>query len=130
MGYYRQTSVDPTFDDFVRLTGVLSSRWLREHATQMSVAAAVAATGGIARGGARQRFGAAGLEAKSAVASAHAHHAPSLRRAIGLAIDYDSDRLFIMHLRDAQNPDTSRGYFSVWDVSDPVADFGLGDPLE
>lgn len=50
VGRYQQTSVDPTFDDFARLTGELSSRWLREQSTQMAVGAAIAATGGLAAG--------------------------------------------------------------------------------
>ena len=50
VGYYNQTSIDPTFNDFARLTGELSSRWLREQSTQMAVGAAIAATGGLAAG--------------------------------------------------------------------------------
>jgi RHS repeat-associated protein len=50
VGYYTQTSVDPTFNEFARLTGELSSRWLREQSTQMAVGAAIAATGGLAAG--------------------------------------------------------------------------------
>ncbi len=50
VGYYNRTSVDPTLDDFIRLTGALSSRWLREQSTEMAIGAAIAATGGLAGG--------------------------------------------------------------------------------
>ena len=50
VGYYAQLSVDPTFADFARLTGELSSRWLREQTTDMAISTAIAATGGLAAG--------------------------------------------------------------------------------
>jgi RHS repeat-associated protein len=43
VGSYLQTRVDPTFDDFTRLTGELSSRWLREQSTDMAKGAALTA---------------------------------------------------------------------------------------
>ncbi len=50
VGYYSQTSVDPRLNDFIRQTGALSSRWLREQTTQMAVGAAFAAGGGLIAG--------------------------------------------------------------------------------
>ena len=50
VGTYRQTSIDPTFADFVRVTGALSSRWLHDQSTEMAIGAAIAATAGLATG--------------------------------------------------------------------------------
>lgn len=50
VGHYRQTSIDPTLDSFIRQTGALADRWLREQSTQMAVGAAIAVTGGFAAG--------------------------------------------------------------------------------
>ncbi len=43
VGTYRQTSLDPTFSDFARRTGELSSRWLREQSTEMAKGAVITA---------------------------------------------------------------------------------------
>jgi RHS repeat-associated protein len=75
VGYYNQTSVDPTFGDFVRLTGALSSRWLREQSTEMAIGAAIAATGGLASGvlgGGLAATSTLGLEAPSMTEIANA----------------------------------------------------------
>jgi RHS repeat-associated protein len=50
VGTYEQTSVDPTFNSFIRQTGDLASHWLRENVTEMGIGTAIAATGGLAAG--------------------------------------------------------------------------------
>ena len=37
----------------------------------------------------------------------------------GLSLDYDADRLFILHVHDLEKADETRGFMSAWDVSDP-----------
>jgi RHS repeat-associated protein len=75
VGHYRQTSVDPTFNDFIGLTAALSSRWLREQATDMAINTAIAATGGLAAGvfgGGLAATSTLGLEAPSMTGIAQA----------------------------------------------------------
>jgi RHS repeat-associated protein len=49
-GSYEQTSVDPTFNNFIRGTGQLADRWLKQSLTQMAVGTAMGAGGGLLQG--------------------------------------------------------------------------------
>ncbi|MEP7305930.1 MAG: RHS repeat-associated core domain-containing protein [Acidobacteriota bacterium] len=48
VGYYKYTG--PGLNDFISLTGALSSRWLGEQSASMAIGTAIAATGGLAGG--------------------------------------------------------------------------------
>jgi len=39
----------------------------------------------------------------------------------GLALDYEQDRLFIVHVPDLNEPDAGNGFLTAWDVSNPEA---------
>ena len=39
----------------------------------------------------------------------------------GLALDYELDKLFIVHVPDLNNPDQGQGFMTVWDVSNPAS---------
>jgi hypothetical protein len=38
----------------------------------------------------------------------------------GLSIDYELDRLFIVHVPDLNEPDAGDGFLTAWDISDPA----------
>ena len=38
----------------------------------------------------------------------------------GVALDYEQDRLFIVHVPDLNNPDQGNGFLTAWDVSNPA----------
>jgi hypothetical protein len=38
----------------------------------------------------------------------------------GVALDYELDRLFIVHVPDLNEPDAGKGFLTAWDVSDPA----------
>ena len=48
VGYYKYAG--PGINDFISLTGALSSRWLGEQSQEMAIGSAIAATGGLASG--------------------------------------------------------------------------------